>query len=406
MKNLLRVAPLVAVALLALPSLAHAQQAGVLDQILAQFQTRSQAWEGVLRGFATHTFAILAMINLAFALFRLIWGNAGFDEWMGEIVNQIVTIGFFTLLLENSADWSRAIINSYRQVAYAAGGIGITPSDVFAIGVNLGVKIIKQGSIYHPVQALGLYLGGIGVELTFVLMTYEMISALVTSYFCISGGVINMAFGASVWTRDLAISTIRYAVSVGARMMMLQFILSVGVGFIRDWAAQDNADYTGTSFLILLGCSVILAALSRGVPREFQNLVGGASIAEGRSLTRATTAMAAGTAAVAAGVAGAGAAAVSAGRLAGEQLATSEAGGAPAKTGMARIATLTGMTTKNAGQALAQNVGQRLAGEYRANHGKIGWQMARDMGGTRRALSEDRQKPAPASATANTIGSP
>ncbi len=135
---------------LVLADTAHAQSANVLDQIVAQFQSRAAGWEGTLRSFALNTFGILAGIELAWAAFRLAFRGADVSEWLAEIVNQILFLGFFLALLENSVTWGQAIVNSFRQAAGAAGGTGLAPSDVFAAGVNLAQKVISQMSIWSP----------------------------------------------------------------------------------------------------------------------------------------------------------------------------------------------------------------------------------------------------------------
>jgi type IV secretion system protein TrbL len=75
---------------------AHAQSVGTLDQIVSQFQTRSSSWEGSLRSFALNTFGILAAIELAWAGIRLAFRGSDVSEWLAEIVNQILFLGFFS----------------------------------------------------------------------------------------------------------------------------------------------------------------------------------------------------------------------------------------------------------------------------------------------------------------------
>ena len=53
-----------AFAVLAFADPAHAQPAGVMDQIINQFRTQSAGWQGTLRAFALNTFYILAVIEL------------------------------------------------------------------------------------------------------------------------------------------------------------------------------------------------------------------------------------------------------------------------------------------------------------------------------------------------------
>jgi len=209
---------------------AHAQSANVLDQIVSQFQSRSAGWQGALQSFAMGTFGILAAIDLAWSAFKLAFRGADVSEWLAEIVNQILFLGFFLALLENAVTWDAAIVNSFRQAASSAGGGGIAPSDVFAAGVKLAATVLNQMSLWHPEASAGLMVAGIVIEVCFALMAAFMVLALVESYLIISMGVMFMAFGGSRWTKDMAVSTVRYAVSVGAKLFVLQLLVSIGTG--------------------------------------------------------------------------------------------------------------------------------------------------------------------------------
>jgi type IV secretion system protein TrbL len=132
---------------------AHAQSVNVLDQIVTEFKIRAAGWESALRSFAIGTFGILATIELAWAAIRLAFRRSDVSEWLAEIVNQILFLGFFLALLENSVTWGQAIVNSFRQAASAAGGGGIAPSDVFAAGVKIASMVLSQMSICIRKQA-------------------------------------------------------------------------------------------------------------------------------------------------------------------------------------------------------------------------------------------------------------
>jgi type IV secretion system protein TrbL len=69
-------------------------------------------------------------------------------EWLVELLNQIIFIGFFLLLLTYSDVWARPIVDSFRPVASAAaqasgGAGGIAPSDIFDIGVQLASRLAR-----------------------------------------------------------------------------------------------------------------------------------------------------------------------------------------------------------------------------------------------------------------------
>jgi type IV secretion system protein TrbL len=381
---------------------AHAQSVGTLDQIVSQFQTRSSSWEGSLRSFALNTFGILAAIELAWAAIRLAFRGSDVSEWLAEIVNQILFLGFFLALLENSVTWGKAIVNSFRQAANGAGGTGIAPSDVFASGVELAQKVMSHVTLWDPGASAGLIISGLVIEVCFALIAACMVLALVESYLVISMGVLFMAFGGTRWTKDYAISTVRYTVSVGAKLFVLQLLVSIGNGLITDWAATFQ-DLTAASLCILVGCSIVMLALVKVLPETMQRIVNGSSMASGSALVGAAAAVGAATAAFGAGLAGSGAMAGNALRLAATQMdAKDDAGTAPASR-IGRAAALTGYTAKNMVAAPLADLGRRLSGQPGARHGIATWRMSAGLGNRRRLLEEDRNKPKPPNDDGNTI---
>jgi type IV secretion system protein TrbL len=381
-------------AVLVITAPAHAQSAGVLDDIVGQFQSRAAGWEGSLRSFALNTFGILAAIELAWAAIRLAFRGADVSEWLAEIVNQILFLGFFLALLENSVTWGQAIVNSFRQAASTAGGGGLAPSDVFTAGVDLAQKVMSQMSIWSPAASVGLIIAGLVIEVCFALIAACMVLALVESYLVISLGVLFMAFGGTRWTKDYAISTVRYTLSVGAKLFVLQLLVSIGDNLIQSWVAAFN-DITASSLCILVGCSIVMLALVKVLPETMQHIVNGSSMASGSALVGAAVAVGGATAAFGAGLAGSGAVAGNSFRLAAAQMnAKDDAGTAPVSR-IGRAAALTGYTAKNLLAAPLADVGRRLSGQPGGRHGIATWRMSADLGNRRRLLEEDRTKPKP-----------
>ena len=397
-----RPAPVLALAVAACVLLhapdAYGQAANVLDQIVTEFETASRTWQGPLRAAALNTFSILAVVELAWCFGRLALGRADFSEWMGELVNQVMFLGFFFALLQNSVTWSTAIVNSFRQAAGAAGGVGIAPSEVFTAGVKLATTVLAQTSFFDPGASAGFMIAGLVILGCFAWMAAGMVLALVESFLVISAGVLFMAFGASRFTKDFAVNTIRYAVSVGAKLFILQLLLSIGVRFIQTWAAANAlGQITNQALLIMIGVSIVLLAVVQTVPDIFQRMINGSSFGNGSALVGAAAAVGGGVAAAATVMAGAPAAAAQAARLASSQLGAQEAGGAPPQSGVGRVASLIGGAGKNLASSAASDVGRRLSGTG-STRGSAPWRMAADMGNQRRLLSDDKSAPRPASA--------
>ena len=381
---------------------AHAQSVNVLDQIVTEFKIRAARWESTLRSFAIGTFGILATIELAWAAIRLAFRRSDVSEWLAEIVNQILFLGFFLALLENSVTWGQAIVNSFRQAASAAGGGGIAPSDVFAAGVKIASMVLSQMSIWHPEASAGLMVAGIVIEICFALMAAFMVLALVESFLIISMGVLFMAFGGTRWTKDFAISTVRYTVSVGAKLFVLQLLVSIGASLIQTWA-NSFTDVTDASLCILVGCSIVMLALVKVLPETMQSIVNGSSMASGSALVGAALAVGGATAALGAGLVGGGAMARNAYLLASTQIDTKNDAGTAPGSRIGRAAALTGYTAKNMLAAPFADLGHRLSGQPGARHGIATWRMSADLGNRRRLLEEDRNKPTPPNNSGNTI---
>jgi type IV secretion system protein TrbL len=381
---------------------AHAQSVNVLDQIVTEFKIRAAGWESALRSFAIGTFGILATIELAWAAIRLAFRRSDVSEWLAEIVNQILFLGFFLALLENSVTWGQAIVNSFRQAASAAGGGGIAPSDVFAAGVKIASMVLSQMSIWHPEASAGLMVAGIVIEICFALMAAFMMLALVESFLIISMGVLFMAFGGTRWTKDFAISTVRYTVSVGAKLFVLQLLVSIGASLIQTWA-NSFTDVTDASLCILVGCSIVMLALVKVLPETMQSIVNGSSMASGSALVGAALAVGGATAALGAGLVGGGAMARNAYLLASTQMDTKNDAGTAPGSRIGRAAALTGYTAKNMLAAPFADLGHRLSGQPGARHGIATWRMSADLGNRRRLLEEDRNKPTPPNNSGNTI---
>jgi type IV secretion system protein TrbL len=381
---------------------AHAQSVNVLDQIVTEFKIRAAGWESTLRSFAIGTFGILATIELAWAAIRLAFRRSDVSEWLAEIVNQILFLGFFLALLENSVTWGQAIVNSFRQAASAAGGGGIAPSDVFAAGVKIASMVLSQMSIWHPEASAGLMVAGIVIEICFALMAAFMVLALVESFLIISMGVLFMAFGGTRWTKDFAISTVRYTVSVGAKLFVLQLLVSIGASLIQTWA-NSFTDVTDASLCILVGCSIVMLALVKVLPETMQSIVNGSSMASGSALVGAALAVGGATAALGAGLVGGGAMARNAYLLASTQMDTKNDAGTAPGSRIGRAAALTGYTAKNMLAAPVADLGRRLSGQPGARHGIATWRMSADLGNRRRLIEEDRNKPTPPNNSGNTI---
>lgn len=365
-----------------------------LDAITKLYKSNAGKWEGVLRGYAMKLFWLLAFIEFSWAAMMMALKGADFGEWVANVVNQILFIGFFYTLLIHSSEWSGAIVSSFQAAGSAASGSaggtsGISPSNVFDVGLQLASKVMDKSSFWAPADSLGLMLSALIIIICFALIAANLIMALVESYVVISSGVLLMGFGGSRWTKDYAVKVIVYAMSVGAKLFILQLLIGLGETMIQGWV--QGFETKNTDIFIMVGSSIVMLALTKSIPEIVQGLINGTSFSSGSALTGAAAAVGGAAVGVAAGIAGAGMAAGAAGKLASAQVASQTAAGAGPTSQMGRFASLTGNTLKNLGSSAAQDVGKRLSG--RPAHGTIGGRMSESMNHQRREHQSEQNKP-------------
>jgi type IV secretion system protein TrbL len=255
--------------------------------------------------------------------------------------------------------------------------------------------MLEQFSIFSaPVQSLFLVAASLVILVCFALIAAAIILALVESYIVLSAGVLLMGFGGSRWTKDFALKTVIYAVSVGAKLFVLQLIAGLGAQVIGAWAtlpvgsgvlAPTNAT---SNILIIVGSTLVLWVLVKTVPDMIQGLINGTALGMNTGLAAAATQLAGSAYAL-------GMAVNSARDLAREQT-TDHQQANPGQIGPS----MTARTLGNLGGAAVANIGNRLSG--RAVHGnrigQVAGQLQSDADG-RRSERERREKEALAAAS-------
>jgi type IV secretion system protein TrbL len=267
---------------------------GLLDLI----RTSANGWSVRLQDFARSLFWSLALIQFVITFGFLTLKGADFTELLAELVRYVLITGFFASMLIFSVQWSEAIVNSFRQAAASASGLGIQlhPGDVLSLGVQFAEKI-SDVEMWNPLTAFLCAMCAIIVLMCFTFIAAFMAITLVESYIVINASVLFMAFGATQWTREYAISILRWSLSVGAKLFVLTLLVGLGMTVAHQWQLAYRNDQTST-FVLACVC-VLFAALVKTLPDLIQGLIQGVSPGGGSVLGGMAAAAAAG------GVAGA-----------------------------------------------------------------------------------------------------
>lgn len=292
---------------MAASDLSHADTSmqGLLDLVLQQ----SHQWSGKLYDYAIRLFWLLASIQFIWTFMPLVMKQADFGEIVGELLRFVLVVGFFLAVMKYSVEWSSAIVDSFRDAAASASGLGraLEPGDMLAVALDFGRTMVKGISVFSPAKGLLIAACAILVLACFAFIAAFMFVTLVESYVIINASVLFFGFGGSQWTRDFAIAPMRFTVAIGAKLFVLTLIVGLIVQSAKQWLAAYTNDEA--SLMTMVGLALVCCYLTKTIPDLIGGMISGTSMSGGSAIGGMAAAGAAGAAAAIATIATAGAAA-------------------------------------------------------------------------------------------------
>jgi len=361
----------------------------VIDTVMSDYSSAAAEWVSPLEILATQLFWSLAAIQFCYAMGQLAFRGADLSELLAELVTQILFIGIFFFLVQQSSTVANDIITSFKEAATAASGTaGSNPVQIMETGISMAQKIAALMTWHSPGADLFYAIASFTIVIIMAFIAAIAVMVNIEAYIIVSALVLFTGFGGSRWTKDYALRSLTYAIAIGGKLFMLNLVVGIGSQVITS----QSTTFTGGNYnqvMDLVGVIFVLAAIVKQLPDMVASLLSGAAI--GTSSGLIGVGRTAATAAVGAATAGAGAlvATSAAGALASQQVAAG--GGAAAGNRLAHFAGLTGRTMRNLGDAALSDIGGRLAGT-RTNRGVMGFRMAAEL--SNRQVS---RAPAPAS---------
>lgn len=349
-------------------SYAEVDPDNILNNIVDQYRGAVSTWEPVIRRHSMWLFWTLAFFEFAWMGIRLALKGADFQEFVSEVVQRIMFVGFFAAVLLFSNEWVNAIINSFRQIAdeatVAGGGIaGISPSAIFDRGLTIAWSITSEVGM-NPFTNLGLMISSLVLMICFALISAFLMLALIEMYIVTGAGIVLLGFGGSRFTKDFAVKYLTYAVSVGVKLLVMQLIVGIGEAIVSDW--QTDVENNQGQTLILVGASIVILALVKSVPDIIQGIINGVSPGSGGALTAAAAAVGGAAIGAATGAVGGYQAVKEASKLAGVQGAGGGGGGISGAISSAFRGGGSGGNGSSPSGGLAQRMAQ-VAGAYTKN---------------------------------------
>ena len=345
-------------------------QSNEMNGLLRLLYQAASEWSARLQGYALKLLASLALIQLVWTFMPLVMKQADLGEVFGELIRFFMVIGFFYAVIEHSVPWATAVVDSFREAAGTASGLGraLQPGDMFAVAVNFSRTIVEGISLFSPGKAILIALVGCLVLLCFAFIAAFMFVTLVESYVIINASVLFFGFGGSQWTRDFAIAPLRFVVAVGAKLFVLTLIVGIIVTSAKSWLAAYTNDEA--SLMTLAGLALVCAYLTKTIPELIGGMISGTSMGGGSAIGGMAAAGAAGAAAAVATIATAGAAApAAAGALGAAGGGGASAAGAAGSGGLAGSINSSFAGAANSGIGAAASMGNAASSGVGASTG-------------------------------------
>lgn len=344
-------------------------QSNEMNGLLRMLYQAASEWSPRLQGYALKLLASLALIQLVWTFMPLVMKQADLGEVVGELIRFFMVIGFFYAVIEHSVPWATAVVDSFREAAGTASGLGraLQPGDMFAVAVDFSRTIVEGISLFSPGKAVLIALVGCLVLLCFAFIAAFMFVTLVESYVIINASVLFFGFGGSQWTRDFAIAPLRFVVAVGAKLFVLTLIVGIIVTSAKSWLAAYTNDEA--SLMTLAGLALVCAYLTKTIPELIGGMISGTSMGGGSALGGMATAGAAGAAAAVATIATAGAAAPAAAGALGAASSGGSAAGAAGSGGLAGAINSSFAGAANSGTGAVASMGNTASSGVGASTG-------------------------------------
>ena len=262
-------------------------------QEAASLMNFSSATAENLLAIARNLFIGLATISLAMGLIRmLLTGESNIGSLMAHIAKWIIYVGIFTWMLTSLNTVSfipKIIVNSFVAIGGKMGPnpAEISPDDLLASGIRIYGIIVERGWNAGWGDFVGLTFIGILILVVIAITAGCITVAIVEMHLLISGGAILLGFGGFEYTRDIALSYIRYAISVGMKLLTILLVYSIAIKVIPKWE-NDFKNATDMTALItqagqLLGGTICVLMVVMLIPGIAQRIVTNASMTFGHN---------------------------------------------------------------------------------------------------------------------------
>ena len=246
----------------------------------------------VILKIARNLFVGLASLSLILGLIRMMLrGESTLSAVIAHLAKWILYTGIFTWMMSSLAAASfipKIIINSFIAIAgKMKGSVEIAPDDILAAGIRIYGIIVEKGWNAGWGDFIGITFIGIIILVVMAMIAGFIAVAIIEMHLVICGGAVLLGFGGFEYTRNIALSYIRYAISVGMKLLMITIVYFLTATLLPQWE-ESFTNSKDMSALItgagqILGATICILIIVRVIPNIAQSIVNNASMSFGNN---------------------------------------------------------------------------------------------------------------------------
>lgn len=247
-----------------------------IDQLLDRYTAQVGSGFGLIQGDVQATFGLLMIISLG--LSALLWALDENHNVPAALVRKILLFGFFAWLISGWHALTLTVINGFAALGLKAGGgqLGVgdlmAPSRVVADGLQIAFDLFKYigrlaresmgaGFFLHIDAILVTGLSAIGIVLAYLVLGVEIAVTIIEFYIVTLIGFVTVPFGILTQTAFMSERAIGYVVSVGAKVMALALVVSIGEQILARYTVSPEPAWEESVGLLATAVMILMLAL-------------------------------------------------------------------------------------------------------------------------------------------------
>lgn len=272
-------------------SLAASKQVGNPDYILTDMIKLVKGKTDEILGYGRTLFMGLSLLSLSVSLVRHIMsGESNLGSVFVLLAKWILFTSFFLFLMGGARTGGQflptVITDSFMKLGETITGATASPAGVLTAGVKLCGDLYDTARSHGWIATITAGISCVGIMIMFGMLAAFIATASLEMYIAICSGAVLMGFAGLENTRDIAMGYIKYAVSVGVKLLTIMLIASLAQTTVTEWGEQlAAANVSAGEFFRKLsflsgGVSTLMLAAYQ-VPGIAQAAVSGSSVSAG-----------------------------------------------------------------------------------------------------------------------------